>query len=50
VWSRTRRPASSLDDVVELLEGVGTILMEISAQLDVIVEILRGEDNEDPDA
>jgi hypothetical protein len=43
VW--WRRGRATLDDVVELLRGIGTILMEIDAKLARIV----GENGDDED-
>ncbi len=40
-----RREHATLDDVVELLRGIGTILMEIDEKL----ARLLGEDGEDED-
>jgi hypothetical protein len=42
---RRRRDAATLDDVVELLRGIGTILMRIDAKLHVIVHYLDGGDD-----
>jgi hypothetical protein len=36
-------PDPRLDDVVELLQGVATILMEIDVKLDQIVRMLEDE-------
>jgi hypothetical protein len=44
VWRR--RSTATLDDVVELLHGIGTILMEINAQLDRIAKHLKGDEDE----
>jgi hypothetical protein len=43
VWHRGERQ-SGLRDIVELLEGIGTILMVISARLDEIVDLLGGDE------
>jgi hypothetical protein len=45
-----RRAAATLDDVVEYLKGIGTILMEISAQLTIITERIDGENDEEADS
>jgi hypothetical protein len=36
-----RRQRATLDDVVELLTGIGRALMGISAKLDDIIELLE---------
>jgi hypothetical protein len=38
---RRRQQRATLEDVVELLEGLGRILMGISARLDEIIELLE---------
>jgi hypothetical protein len=45
-----RRQQATLDDVVELLRGIGIILMEIDAKLDRVIRYLRGDDDEEADA
>ncbi len=47
---RRSKPHSTLDDVVEVLEGIGLELMGISARLDDVIGILEGEDDEEADA
>jgi hypothetical protein len=49
---RRRRiePAATLDDVVELLIGIGVALMGISANLRHIAELLGGDEDEETDA
>jgi chaperonin GroEL (HSP60 family) len=47
---RRPRPTATLDDVVEVLTGIGRTLMSISARLDDIAELLEGEDDEEADA
>jgi hypothetical protein len=47
-WSS--RPTSTLDDVVELLTGIGRTLMAMSAKLDYISRLLEGQDDEEADA
>jgi hypothetical protein len=42
VWRRRR--AATLDDVVELLAGLGRMLMVISARVDDIIELLEERD------
>jgi hypothetical protein len=49
VWRRRQRDAS-LGDVVEVLEGIGTTLMVISARLDRSIGLLGGDDDEEADA
>jgi hypothetical protein len=44
------RPASTLDDIVEVLTGIGRTLMAISAKLDAIAHLLGGDDDEEADA
>jgi hypothetical protein len=44
-----RRPAT-LDDVVEVLQGMGRMLMAISANVQVIVTEIKGNDDEEEDA
>jgi hypothetical protein len=41
------KPESSLDDVVEVLEGLGQMLQVIDARLLEIIGILRGDDEEE---
>jgi hypothetical protein len=45
MWQRFwhRRERATLDDVVELLRGIGTILMEMDAKL----ETMLGEEGDD---
>jgi hypothetical protein len=43
------RPAT-LDDVVEVLQGIGHALMTISAKLDDIIAILEGDDEEEDES
>lgn len=43
LWKRQR---ATLDDVVELLRGIGTILMEIDAKLENIAR-RKGEDEDE---
>ena len=45
-----RQPAADLGDVVELLEGIGVTLMVIGARLDEIVNLLKGDDDEEADS
>jgi hypothetical protein len=44
VWWR-RQTSATLDDVVELLRGIGTILMEIDAKLQTIIRHMGVDDN-----
>jgi hypothetical protein len=39
-----------IGDIVEVLEGIGATLMVISARLDDIVRLLRGEEDGEADA
>ena len=49
MWRR-REPPGQLEDIVELLHGIGTILMVISARLDAIIELLGWDEDEEADA
>ena len=44
---RRRRPRATLDDVVEYLRGIATILMEIDAKLDRITRRNEGDEDEE---
>ena len=44
---RRRRERATLDDVVELLRGIGTILMEIDSKLQRLVRTIEGDDDEE---
>jgi hypothetical protein len=44
-----RRDRATLEDVVELLRGIGTMLMKIDAKLEAVVQYLEGEDGEEAD-
>ncbi len=46
LWRR-REPTATLDDVVELLTGIGQTAMGISAQLNRIVAILEEEEDDE---
>jgi hypothetical protein len=46
---RQRQPTSTLDDVVELLSGIGRTLMEIGANLEDVIRLLRRDDDEEAD-
>jgi len=46
VWRRRERRAT-LDDVVELLHGIGTILMEIDAKLEEAIQHLEEDDDDE---
>lgn len=46
MWQKRRRRAT-LDDVVELLDGLGTMLQQIDARLERIVSLLEEEGGED---
>lgn len=45
MWQKRRRRAT-LDDVVELLDGLGTMLQVIDGRLEEIVSLLKEEDGE----
>jgi hypothetical protein len=47
VWTPKREKPATLDDVVELLGGIGRELMVISATLEEIARYLREDDEED---
>jgi hypothetical protein len=44
---RRRRERATLDDVVELLRGIGTILMEIDSKLQRLIRTIEGDDDEE---
>lgn len=48
MWRR-RDPPAQLEDIVELLQGIGTILMTIAARLEAIIELLGGDEDEEAD-
>jgi hypothetical protein len=50
VRRRRAEPVASLDDVVEVLAGIGQIVMGINATIERILAILEGEDDEEADA
>jgi hypothetical protein len=50
VRRRRAKPVASLDDVVEVLAGIGQIVMGINATIERILAILEGEDDEEADA
>jgi hypothetical protein len=45
VWRKDKRGAN-LADVVEVLEGIGTTLMVISARVDDVIRLLEQDDGE----
>lgn len=45
-----RRQRATLDDVVELLQGIGIILMDIDAKLEAIIRHVRGDEDEEADS
>jgi hypothetical protein len=49
VW-RSRKTEADLDDVLELLRGIGRTLMVISANVETIVRLLEGDDDGEADA
>jgi hypothetical protein len=46
-WRRPDR--ATLDDVVELLEGLGRILMGISAKLEEILDLIERDGDDEPE-
>jgi hypothetical protein len=44
---RARRPSATLDDVVEVLSGIGQVVMGISVRLEQIIAILQENEEED---
>jgi len=40
-----RRERATLDDVVELLRGIGTTLMKIDSKLEELISYIDGEDD-----
>ncbi len=46
---RPRRERATLDDVVELLRGIGTILMEIDSKLQGLIRTIEGDDDAEAD-
>ena len=48
VW--WRRESATLDDVVELLRGIDTILMKIDAKLVEIIQHLEEDEDDDGEA
>ena len=47
---RRRGERATLDDVVELLRGIGTILMEIDAKLQGLIRAIEGGDDSEADS
>jgi hypothetical protein len=47
LWKRER---TTLEDVVELLRGIGTILMKIDAKLEELISYLDGEDDDEAES
>jgi hypothetical protein len=47
---RGEEPAATLDDVVEVLTGLGVVVMDISARLGYIAQLLGGDKDEETDA
>jgi hypothetical protein len=45
-----QKPAATTQDLLEVLQGIGQIVMAIDAKLEEVVDILRGEDDEEVDA
>jgi len=45
-----RRRRSQLDEILEVLHGIGMMLMDISARLETVVDLMKGGDGEgEPD-
>jgi hypothetical protein len=47
VVRRRRGSATTLDDVVELLRGIGTILMEIDVKLERLLKRIGDDEDEE---
>ena len=47
---RKRQSGATLDDVVELLHGIGVILMEISARIEDIIQLIGEDEDEEADS
>ena len=45
-----RRNRATLDDVVELLQGIGTMLMKIDAKLQEVIRYLDGDDDDEAES
>ena len=43
-------PGRQLEEILEVLHGIGATLMVISAKLDDVIVLLGGEDDERPNA
>jgi hypothetical protein len=51
VIRRRRDKRRQLEEVLEVLHGVGMMLMDISARLETMVDLMKGGDNDgEPDA
>ena len=48
MWQRRER--ATLYDVVELLRGIGTMLMKIDAKLEEVIRYLDGEDDDEAES
>jgi hypothetical protein len=47
---RPRAKRRQLDEILEVLHGVGMMLKDISARLETVVDLMKGGDNEgEPD-
>ena len=47
---RRRAKRQQLDEILEVLHGVGMMLMDISARLETVVDLMKGGDDEgEPD-
>jgi len=47
---RRRRKRRQLDEILEVLHGIGIMLMDISARLETVVDLMRSDDEGEPDA
>ena len=48
---RRRRKQRQLEEILEVLHGIGMMLMDISARLETVVDLMKGSDDEgEPDA
>jgi hypothetical protein len=46
-----RRKQRQLDEILEVLHGIGMMLMDISARIETVVDLMKGgEDEGEPDA
>jgi hypothetical protein len=48
--TRRRRKQRQLDEILDVLHGIGMMLMDISARLETVVDLMqRGDDDGEPD-